>query len=322
VFTLFAAGPAMSQTGYRVDPQGKDELWDVTSKMEMPGMPMAMPAQTQRVCVEKGSNDAAVPKRDDCRVLDSKRTGNTVTYRMACKSGKNDYTATGESTWSGSGYQGKMRMVGTMEGTQMDMTMTYSGARAGSCTSTIRQDIATMQAKSDKLAADACREGLDRLQWQMFLADGAACGAQKGEFCQAVARAAQTMKDPAQYTAMKNKNSDLKTTFAKCNVNFDATTRAAAAEAVKRRNWTFVGGGDCDPEVLQQGPLLCQPKAGSSPDAELYPLCARYVTLTRGNASAVPPGAAASPQPARAPAAPAPDPVQSGIDAVRKLLPF
>ena len=25
--------------------QGKDDLWEVTSKMEMPGMPMAMPAQ-------------------------------------------------------------------------------------------------------------------------------------------------------------------------------------------------------------------------------------------------------------------------------------
>ena len=33
----FFAGPAASQVGYKADPQGKDELWDVTSKMEMPG---------------------------------------------------------------------------------------------------------------------------------------------------------------------------------------------------------------------------------------------------------------------------------------------
>ena len=31
---------------------GPDELWDVTFKMEMPGMPMAMPAQTQQVCLK------------------------------------------------------------------------------------------------------------------------------------------------------------------------------------------------------------------------------------------------------------------------------
>ena len=31
--------------------QGKDEQWEITSKMEMPGMPMAMPAQVNRICV-------------------------------------------------------------------------------------------------------------------------------------------------------------------------------------------------------------------------------------------------------------------------------
>lgn len=314
--TLFAAFPAAGQVGYRVDPQGKDELWDVTSKMEMPGMPMAMPAQTHRVCVEKGSDDAAVPKRDDCRVLESKRTGNKVTYRMACKSGKDDYTATGESTWSGNTYQGKMQMVGKMQGEQMDMTMSYSGTRAGNCTSTIRQEVAAMQAQSAKATADTCRDGLDKLQWQLFLADGGAlCAAQKGEFCQAVQRAGQAMKDPAQYVAMKNKNADIKTSFEKCNLNLAASERAACQEAAKRRNWTFVGGGDCDPEVREIGPTLCEVKRGTSPDAELYPLCSRYATITRGTAAAAP-----AAQPARAPGAP--DPVQQSIDAVRKLLPF
>ena len=136
--TLLVAHPAAAQTGYRVDPQGKDELWDITSKMEMPGMPMAMPGQTNRVCAEKGSDAAAIPKKDECRVLESKRTGNKFTYRMACKSGKDDYTATGESTWSGNGYQGRMQMVGKMQGEQMEMTMTYIGARAGNCTSTVK----------------------------------------------------------------------------------------------------------------------------------------------------------------------------------------
>jgi hypothetical protein len=37
--------------------QGKDEQWETTSKMEMPGMPMAMPAQVNRICVAKGAKD-------------------------------------------------------------------------------------------------------------------------------------------------------------------------------------------------------------------------------------------------------------------------
>ena len=37
--------------------QGKDDLWEVSSKMEMPGMPMAMPAQVNRVCLGKNRKD-------------------------------------------------------------------------------------------------------------------------------------------------------------------------------------------------------------------------------------------------------------------------
>lgn len=135
---MLVAATAASQVGYRVDPQGKDELWDVTSKMEIPGMPIAMPAQTHRVCAEKGNDAGMVPKREGCTIADVKRAGNSVTYRMTCKDGRNDYTASGESTATQNGYQGKMRMAGKVEGEQMEMAMSYSGARAGNCTSTAR----------------------------------------------------------------------------------------------------------------------------------------------------------------------------------------
>ena len=136
VLALLAAVPAAAQIGYKADPQGKDELWDVTSKMDMPGMPMAMPARTNRVCVEKGNDAATIPKNDGCTVVDSKRVGNKFTYRMQCKNGKNDYTATGESTSGANGYQGRMHMAGKMEGEQMEMSLDYSGTRVGNCTST------------------------------------------------------------------------------------------------------------------------------------------------------------------------------------------
>jgi len=139
-FTLatLACGSVVAQVGYRADPQGRDELWDVTSKMEMPGMPVAMPPQTRRVCVEKGNDTAAIPKNDGCTVVDTRRVGNKFTYRMACKKGKDDYVATGESTSSGNGYQGTMRMAGKMDGQPMEMSMAYSGARAGNCTLSAR----------------------------------------------------------------------------------------------------------------------------------------------------------------------------------------
>ncbi|TMI03725.1 MAG: hypothetical protein E6H46_08505, partial [Betaproteobacteria bacterium] len=62
-FALAASLPASAQ--------GKDDLWEVSTKMEMPGMPMAMPAQTNRFCIGKNRKDEElVPKQGDCRMLE------------------------------------------------------------------------------------------------------------------------------------------------------------------------------------------------------------------------------------------------------------
>lgn len=114
--------------------QGKDDLWEVTTKMEMAGMPMAMPAQTHRVCIGKGSKDEDyVPKRENCRMLESKRVGNKLTYKMVC-TGKDAMTVAGETTSGPNTYEGRMMMSGKMEGQPMEMTQTYSGKRVGDCT--------------------------------------------------------------------------------------------------------------------------------------------------------------------------------------------
>ena len=66
--------------------QGQDDQWEIVSKMEMPGMGMSMPAQTMRICVAKNAKDEDyIPRQSsNCRMTDSKRTGNKFTYRMEC----------------------------------------------------------------------------------------------------------------------------------------------------------------------------------------------------------------------------------------------
>lgn len=115
--------------------QEKDELWDVTVKMEMAGMPMAMPARTSRVCVEKGAkDDSYVPKQGgECKTTESSRTGNKYAFKMVCE-GKNRMTGAGEITFADGAYDGRMKMTGMMEGQTVDMTQTYSGKRMGTCT--------------------------------------------------------------------------------------------------------------------------------------------------------------------------------------------
>jgi hypothetical protein len=114
--------------------QEKDELWETTVKMEMAGMPMSMPAQTVRACMEKGAKeDSYVPKQGECKTVESNRSGNTYTFKMVCE-GNNRLTGSGEITFTDGAYAGRMKMTGMMGGQPVDMTQTYSGKRVGSCT--------------------------------------------------------------------------------------------------------------------------------------------------------------------------------------------
>ena len=88
-------------------------------------MPMAMPAQVNRICVGKNRKDEdLVPKQGNCRMVDSKRTGSKFTYRMEC-TGNEPMTMVGELTFGTNAYDGQMRM--TMTKTNDTMKMAVSG---------------------------------------------------------------------------------------------------------------------------------------------------------------------------------------------------
>ncbi|HEY2969202.1 MAG TPA: DUF3617 family protein [Casimicrobiaceae bacterium] len=122
-FALAASLPASAQ--------GKDDLWEVSTKMEMPGMPMAMPAQTNRFCIGKNRKDEEfVPRQGDCRMVESKRVGNRFTYKMDC-AGKLSAIVDGVITFGNEAYDGQMRMA--MKQTNDTMNMTFTGRRIGDC---------------------------------------------------------------------------------------------------------------------------------------------------------------------------------------------
>jgi hypothetical protein len=123
---LLAAPPTVAQ--------GSDDLWDVNVKMEIVGMPFPMPPVAQRLCVRKGGNDNEfVPKRENCSVSDARRSGNKLSFRMAC-TGKDPMTGTGEFTFASDAYDGLIRLKGKMEGQDVEMTQAVAGKRVGGCT--------------------------------------------------------------------------------------------------------------------------------------------------------------------------------------------
>jgi uncharacterized protein DUF3617 len=114
--------------------QGTDDHYEVTVKMEMAGMPMAMPPVTQRLCVKKGAKDEdLVPRQENCRVTDTARVGSRLTFKIAC-TGPNPMTGNGDFTMAADGYNGQIRMKGKMEGQDVDMTQAIAARRIGGCT--------------------------------------------------------------------------------------------------------------------------------------------------------------------------------------------
>lgn len=322
---LALAALAQAQPGKTfVAGSGPDDLWDVTMKMEIVGMPMAMPAQTHQSCLKKDRKaEDAIPQQDDCRVTDVRTTGNKVSYKMVC-TGKNPMTGEGEITSTPSAYEGKIRARSTKKGEEMEFTQSFSGKKVGACTDQTQQVVAAAKAQGDAMTAKACAEGMDKLYVKYFFDKGAPCAAQQKQFCDKVGGHAREMREPAGFRAVvaKAQAPTVKEAFAACNQDFDATAKAACGKAASTKDWSFVGSGNCDAEVLALGGTQCKGRDYYTMDRTITPLCNRYAMLARGGGASA---SAPSPQSAsNAPASPEPkaDPMKQGLDAIRKALPF
>jgi hypothetical protein len=113
-------------------------LWEITTKMEMEGMPMQMPARTITQCLtKKNMLKTMVPKEqaqeEECKITDQKISGNTVTWVMKCK-GENAMEMTGKTTYRGNTFEGTMIMISNdpNEG-KMKIINHISGKRIGEC---------------------------------------------------------------------------------------------------------------------------------------------------------------------------------------------
>ena len=112
----------------------REGLWEITTRMEIQGMPMQMPARKHTQCltkkkvVPKGQN-----KEEDCKITDRKIRGNTVTWVIKC-SGKDAMKAVGKTTYHGDRLEGTITVTSNdPEEGRMNMTTHISGRRIGKC---------------------------------------------------------------------------------------------------------------------------------------------------------------------------------------------
>jgi hypothetical protein len=112
-------------------------LWEITTRLEMRGVPMQMPAQKQVQCLTKESMLKSMePKGQDkegkCKVTDEVM-GDTMIWIMEC-SGEGAIEVTTEITCHGDTFEGTITTVSKEPGTEKVRTINHiSGKRIGEC---------------------------------------------------------------------------------------------------------------------------------------------------------------------------------------------
>jgi hypothetical protein len=128
-----AAGLLIALASHAASPRIDEGEWEFQSKMDMPGMPPNMPAQTFKACMSKdnpvpqGVN--AGPGDQSCKTTHQFVSSDTATWTVRCTRGDRVSETKGKGTYRGS----------TMEATQtfamrgQTATTKITGRRVGPC---------------------------------------------------------------------------------------------------------------------------------------------------------------------------------------------
>lgn len=297
----FVAASALAQGG-------PDELWNMTTRMEMAGMPgQTFPSQA---CMKKGQSQPDKMSQDkNCKVTDVRTVGNKTSWKVVC-SGRDAMSGTGEITRTRDSMDGRIRLQGKSGGETMDMTMVLSGKLAGGCNAGEQQkkqqaQAQAMVAQGEAQMAQMCSESMDKYITQMFDGENAVCKAKKPEYCARVSKAAQGMRTAAGYRNA-SKNVDWQQAGKACKVNMASVRADACKNAVGGRDWPFVAD-TCPAEAKKIAAEHCAGRDYTAAMASEYKeVCQRYA---RRETEAQKPAAAPT----------ASDAVKEGASRLRKL---
>lgn len=115
-------------------PNMQDGLWEITSKMDIQGMPMVVPPTRHTQCLtQKEAIPHKTEKNQDCKMTSTKIEGNTVSWTMQCRGKEGSIDSTGKITYSGTSFNGAMHMTSKMSGEAVQVDYQMSGKRIGNC---------------------------------------------------------------------------------------------------------------------------------------------------------------------------------------------
>ncbi len=264
---LAAVSAALALAAPIATAAGNDELWEVTTQMNMAGMPAGMGGTTQQVCSDKDPANQAASRKDmeKCKVTDKKQSGNRFTMTMTCPQG----TMVIDQTFNAARteYKGTMKMT-SRDG---DMVMNMTGRKLGSCdarqargerdakTAAMKAQMdrsqsqaAAAQAKREDAQIRECASAVDTMQMQklgvyaqcrtnqatcdmLLRTEGTkraatACMANQAEFCKRYQTMDGFLKAKGDENAAKM-----------CGVSRDRIKTSFCPQAAKTENLAFLG---------------------------------------------------------------------------------
>lgn len=113
----------------------QEGLWEITSKASIQGMPFDMPPTTYTQCLTK---ENIIPQeqnqeQQECKLIDSDISGNTVTWSMACSQNGMTSNISGKISYKGTTMAGTMKVESNTPMGNSLMNMITNGKRIGDC---------------------------------------------------------------------------------------------------------------------------------------------------------------------------------------------
>ncbi|OGS99247.1 MAG: hypothetical protein A3F73_06365 [Gallionellales bacterium RIFCSPLOWO2_12_FULL_59_22] len=229
----WAIGFAMFWGGLSAACAAPGEWWEVTAKMEMPGMPFAMPQTTTKVCIARDAvNDPRQSMQDkECKMTDIKTSGNKTTWKMRCVRDGETMNGTGEITSTADSYHGKMHLSGKSDGEDVNMTTTYRGKRVGpACDSSQPSpEMAAAQKQMDQSCDTTGRKTRELIDMaDMFLAKNPLCPGKSKAVCEAIRK--DSGRDAEVYSALTMRERHIQpnqiSVAKSCGLDMAATTKS------------------------------------------------------------------------------------------------
>jgi hypothetical protein len=264
-----------------VSPALADDKWEVTTSIEMTGMPFQVPPQTQTVCLPPGqqNNEKMVPADKNCKVSSFATTGSTSRFRIECASPQ-QMTGEGEITRIGTdAYKGSLKAKGNMHGQAFDMKIGYAGRKIGSCPASenVQNKAKTAVVQQQAQVGQACQQVAASMTWQVADSMSVACPALKADICKAAkAELSKVGSDPEALRNLQAQRSDWRELAGYCGVDAAAIESKSCTVAKAKRNWAAVAqfcGSEAEALAAQHCPGSPS-SAGMS--SEYGPLCERF----------------------------------------------